>query len=582
LLVVFAARVQRLLDHWDASLQRAHAEVEETRDRKQEREAMLAELTAANRNLHLLNERVNAMRILAEEAHQAKAAFVANISHEFRTPLNMIIGMTDTLTHKPEVYGESIPPGLRQDLEIVRRNARHLADMVNDVLDMSQSETGQLRLRREWGDLGTDLRKAVEVVQPLLDKKQLKLELAITGDLPEVFYDRARIRQVVLNLLSNAARYTDRGGIRLQLAREGDAALVSVHDTGLGIPAEDLEKVFEPFYQAQNVGERSREGSGLGLNICRQIVILHAGHIAVTSKEGEGTTVSFRLPLELPTGAEGTGASRRWLDQDWVYLHRAQWPAVPQVSHRQRVVVCDETGLLKQIYGSERAHTELLYVDNLPAAAGLLRTVPAHALLLNAHPPELLMAQLEQAGQALDLPDLPLVGVSLTPPVPHDFLPGVQQLLTKPVQYAQLAKALHAVATPVRRVLVVDDNVDAAQLFARMIKLVDETIETCVVHNGVEALAQMAVWRPDLVLLDLVMPQMNGQQFLAAKNDDPEICAIPVITVSAEDPVPPGPPSTVVAAALPRGFTQEALLQTACRLAALLLQSPAALDREPG
>lgn len=134
----------------------------------------------------------------------------------------------------------------------------------------------------------------------------------------------------------------------------------------------------------------------------------------------------------------------------------------------------------------------------------------------------------------------------------------------------------------VRRVLVVDDNVDAGQLFARMVSLISEDIDAQIVHNGADALAQMRTRAPDLVLLDLVMPQMDGRQFLRIKNADQALSHIPVVVVSAEDPASKKPASTVLMASLPRGLAHEAVLQTACKLATLLAQSPAALDREPG
>jgi len=505
---------------------------------------------------------------------------VANISHEFRTPLNMIIGMIDILTRKPDVDGETIPVFLREDLEIVRRNASYLADMVNDVLDMSQSETGQLLLRREWGDLGADLRNAVAVVQPLLDKKQLRLNVVVADDLPRIYYDRARIRQVVLNLVSNAARYTDAGEVSVEVSDESDHLLVSVRDTGLGIPADDLERVFEPFYQAGNVRERSREGSGLGLNICKQIVELHEGRIWVESQEGAGTTVTFRLPSEPP--ALASTPALRWLDQDWVYVNRTQWPAVPHLPNRQRMVVCDETGVLQQLYGSERPYVELVHVNDLNKVGSLLAQMPAHALLINAYSPQGLLTQVEAAARSLLGSDLPVVGCAFPPLYQSDNLPGVERILTKPVQYAQLAQVMAGLGRTVRRVLVVDDNVDAGQFFARMVSLISEDIDAQIVHNGADALAQMRTRVPDLVLLDLVMPQMDGRQFLRIKNADQALSHIPVVVVSAEDPASKKPASTVLMASLPRGLAHEAVLQTACKLATLLAQSPAALDREPG
>ncbi|MBI1877654.1 MAG: hypothetical protein HYR94_05390, partial [Chloroflexi bacterium] len=194
--------------------------LEDVRDRKVELQQALDDLAHAYREMDLLNERVTAMRLVAEEAQAAKTAFVAKVSHEFRTPLNMIIGLTDVLMDTPEVYGDSLSPALLEDLKIVHRNCEHLSKMVNDVLDLSQTELGRLTLRREWTYLAQDIDAALTIVRPLLEKKRLTLQVNIPVDLPQVYCDRTRISQVVLNLVSNAARFTDQGGITLSAQQQ--------------------------------------------------------------------------------------------------------------------------------------------------------------------------------------------------------------------------------------------------------------------------------------------------------------------------------------------------------------------------
>ncbi|MBV7337705.1 hypothetical protein KFU94_57640 [Chloroflexi bacterium TSY] len=188
----------------------AQQKLEETRDQKVQLAQMQEDLKVAYQTQEILNERLAMLHQAAEEAHQAKAAFVAKISHEFRTPLNMILGMIDTLREVPEAYGEPIPARLLNVLEIVQRNSDHLAEMINDVLDLSQAESGQLTLHRTWVNLAEDIENALRmVVLPLIEKKGLHLKIEIAADFPQVYCDRTRIRQVVLNLVSNAARYTE-------------------------------------------------------------------------------------------------------------------------------------------------------------------------------------------------------------------------------------------------------------------------------------------------------------------------------------------------------------------------------------
>jgi signal transduction histidine kinase len=209
MMVVIYRPMYQITRWFEEYFEYARQALEESLDRKVELQQTLDDLAHTNRELALLSEKLGVMRRSAEEAREAKAAFVAKISHEFRTPLNMIIGLIDTLTETPEVYGQEIPPLLLKDLEIVYRNSTHLASMINDVLDLSQTETGRLTIHREEADLAEDISSALLVVKPLLEKKKLTLQTVLADDLPKIYYDRTRIRQVVLNLVSNAARYTD-------------------------------------------------------------------------------------------------------------------------------------------------------------------------------------------------------------------------------------------------------------------------------------------------------------------------------------------------------------------------------------
>jgi signal transduction histidine kinase len=198
---------------WE-SLRQARGRMDESLDRKVELAQALEDLGNANRQLALANERSAALRTVAEEAQRSKAAFVARVSHEFRTPLNMIIGLVGIMVENPEMYAEELPPDLWADLEIVYRNCQHLSGMINDVLDLTQAEAGRLVLHKEQVDLGAIVESAIAVVWPMIDKKRLALQVSVPDDLPQVYCDPNRVRQVLLNLLSNAARFTAQGGIR--------------------------------------------------------------------------------------------------------------------------------------------------------------------------------------------------------------------------------------------------------------------------------------------------------------------------------------------------------------------------------
>ena len=278
----------------------AQSNLSELRERKAELERTLEDLAHANRQLALANERVTALRAVAEEAQKAKATFVAKVSHELRTPLNMIIGLVTLMIEAPEIYAVTLSPEMRKDLGIVNRNCEHLSHMVNDVLNLTQMEAGRLVLRRERLDLRKVIEAAVQSTSPLLEKKGLFMRQEIPPDLPLIYCDPTRIQQVVLNLVSNAVRFTDLGGITLRIEEQNQDVIVSVTDTGPGIRPEDRERIFEPFCQGTLGPWQGRGGSGLGLTISKQFIEQHGGRIWLDSEPGKGTTFYFSLPTVEP------------------------------------------------------------------------------------------------------------------------------------------------------------------------------------------------------------------------------------------------------------------------------------------
>ena len=347
----------------------------------------LDDLAHANRQLALLNKRVVALQSIAEEAQEAKTRFVARVSHEFRTPLNMIIGLTDLLAEKPEIYDATLSPRMRDALHIVHRNSQHLSDMVNDVLDLSRLETDHVALHRERVTIQEIVAVAVEAVRPLLENKRLALRIEIAENVPEVYCDRTRIEQVVLNLVSNAVRYTDHGHIRIGVKRQAQFVCVQVSDTGQGIAPGDRERIFDPFSQGTSAIWRDKGGTGLGLSISKKFVELHDGHIWVESEVGEGTTFAFELPISPPidnlaANENGARAGQK-IQEDWIWHERRTRAKLPDSHLRPRIVVCDETGDLYNTIEHFAGEVELVDTRQQAEAIAALEQAPAQAVLLN-------------------------------------------------------------------------------------------------------------------------------------------------------------------------------------------------------
>jgi CheY-like chemotaxis protein len=508
------------------------------------------------------------MRSVAEEAQAAKTAFVAKVSHEFRTPLNMIIGLTDVLMDTPEVYGDSLSSSLLDDLRIVHRNCDHLSKLVNDILDLSQTEVGRLTLRRELTNLAEDIHAALSIVQPLLEKKRLTLQVYMPEELPQVYCDRTRISQVILNLVSNAARFTDQGSITVSAQRQDQSIVISVADTGPGILPEDAQRIFEPFCQGSSNPWRDQKGSGLGLSISKQFVELHGGQMWLESQPGQGSNFFFNLPLTSPLSPSATVA--RWINPNWVWHERTSKAKIPQLPYKQRVLICDDRGELYDGLSHCSDEIEFIRLDNLEQAIREGQAVPAHAVVINAasnHQPEPLIERVR-----VDLPDTPIIMGAFPSRTQPTLEAGAVNYLIKPIMRADLENAIQGLGQPIKCVLIADDDPDLRQLFRRMLLSYDETLKVITASNGEQALAQLRHSRPDLMFIDIGMPGLDGWQTLAQKKQDEAIKDIPAIIISTQDPASRPLASQTLSVTIGPGISVDKFLRCSLELSTLLLE----------
>lgn len=562
---------------WDLC-QHAQSIMDETRDRKVELLRTLESLAHANRTLALANERVSALRILAEDAERAKAEFVARVSHEFRTPLNIIIGMVDLMVENPETYAEELPPDLRDDLQVVQRNCKHLASMINDVLDLSQAEAGRQVIYRERQDLAEIVNSALAIVRPLIEKKRLALEVTVPENLQSVYCDRTRIHQVVLNLVSNAARYTDAGSIKVLVQEQEDRVVVAVSDTGPGVTPEEAKEIFRPFFRGASALLQDRMGSGLGLTISKRFVEQHGGQMRLDSKPGVGSVFSFSLPFTPP--AQPVPRPDQWIREDWIWSERV-FPPTQTATNLQlskpRVVVCDETGSLYHEFVRSSDAIEFVWMQNPLQAVQELKRCPAHALVINTATTGDLWSWLEAFKH--QVPDTPIVVCSVPRPDSWAVETGALGQLTKPVSRAQLQEAIESVGKQIRRVLLVDDDQDVLALWTRSLHVMDNGLDVVTASGGQQALSVMRSTNPDLVLLDMMMPDMNGQQVLLAMRSDELLKDIPVFFVSALDPGSQPLASSFALVTAAWGLPISKLLRCSLSFSAILLKSDGELDR---
>ena len=512
------------------SYQQGRKHVEEARQQRAELQVVQDDLLHSNHELARLTQRLEVLKGEAEEARRVKENFVANISHELRTPLNMIIGFCDMISESPQLYGGRLPPMLMADIAIIRRNSQQLANLVNDVLDLSFVESGRMALSKEPAVLQSIVAEAVEAVRPLYESKGLYLDVQAPERPVPVVCDPARIRGVLLNLLSNAGRFTARGGVRVNMVLQTPEVTVSIADSGPGITASDQTKLFQAFEQLDPSIRRQYGGSGLGLVISRQFVELHGGHMWLESQVGVGTTFFFSLPMVLSSAnlpAE-TGV-RRWFNPYQGYETRSRPWRLPPSAVAARYVVLDQEMRLAPLLRRYLDNAEIVVVGDLRGAIAALEHSPAQALIINQ--PEV------PSDWATDIPlETPLVtcwapGISAAE---HDL--SVVRYLVKPISRQDLLEALEGFGERVHSVLLSDDHPDAQQLFTRMLASSPRKYRVYHAVNGYQALELLRERKPDLLLLDLVMPGLDGFGVLRAKGQDPDIRDIPVIVISATDP----------------------------------------------
>jgi len=502
---------------------------EELQERQGQLARTLKALDGAYQRLEHLNYDLARAREAAEKARLIKQQFVTSVSHELRTPLNVVVALSEMMYLSPERYGAGpLPPECRGDVREIYRSSKHLFRLINDVLDMSQIEAGQMRIDLEPVELCRVVVEALDMIRPLVQEEEIALRAEVPANLPPVLMDRARVQQVLLNLLNNARRFTERGSIIVQATLEAEQIKVTVADTGTGIPPGEHENMFKEFHQVEGSIARGRNGSGLGLAISRRFVEMHGGRIWVESDgvPGHGSQFHFTLPLVVVGSVKLST------------LQGTRKSLMPPVGRGRTLLLLDQDPTIVQMLEQGLEEYQVVPVDDVSEVPKLADELHARALVVNLAQRSQAERYMQELRQSLGQSSLPIILCPLVGKRQLGESLGAMDYLVKPVTRETLTALLGRLGESVRRVLVVDDDPRMVRLLSRMLQMAEREYKVVRAYNGQEGLREMRSQRPDLVLLDLVMPEMDGYDVLAQMREDAELCAIPVVVITAREHTP--------------------------------------------
>jgi len=486
-------------------------------------ESLGAQLAIAIQNARRFREQEQVAARL-REVDKLKTQFLANMSHELRTPLNSIIGFSRVIL---KGIDGPLTELQKADLTSIYNSGQHLLGLINNILDLSKIEAGKMEINQEETEVEPIIKQVMSTAIALVKDKPVKLVSEVPDGLPTVWADATRIRQVILNLVSNACKFTDEGDVTIRASAGKDKVTISVVDSGIGIPADKLNSVFEEFTQVDASTTRKVGGTGLGLPISRHFVEMHKGQIWVESEFGQGSIFSFAIPIY-----QGEQHS----DEDAVVKTEAEIAASEE--NKRVIVAIDPDPNVISLYQRFLQHNgyELIGLHDGEDIVHKIKHHAPIAILLEVQIPDGWTILSELKDNAITK-TIPIVICSTIKDKNRGFHMGAADYLVKPIVEKELLRSLRNVESLERgkiKVLIIDDHVDDVLLFRRILEAQDnyKIIEA---NNGREGLKIVETMRPDLIICDLNMPEMNGFRVVESLRSSEKTKHIPIIIVSAQE-----------------------------------------------
>ncbi len=526
-----SGEIGNLIESFNAMLDTIQSKTSELEQARETAEGAKDQLEEAN---HTLEARVEDRTKLlakavkdAEEASKAKSSFLAKMSHELRTPLNAIIGYSEILR---EDAVDDDDARTADDLDKVLNAARHLLGLINDVLDISKIEAGKMELYLETFDLARTINEVIATASPLVAKKGNILALDCPPDIGSMHADATKLRQMLLNLLSNASKFTEKGTITLKLSRlpDGQSIEFAVIDTGIGMSPEQLTRLFQAFSQADASTTSKYGGTGLGLAISKQFAQMMQGDITVQSAVGTGSTFTIRLPVTVEI------KKPKVVNQDSSRLTRSPFP----IEKRPKILVIDDDKDIRVVISEilDQSGYEVFTAGSGQQGLDLAAQMIPNLIILDIMMPGMdgwtVLTKLQNKPALTDVPVIILSGAS---GVEMAMSLGAAAVLFKPIDAHQLTAEIAAQLAPLPPsfVLLVEDDADSRTLITRLLDGEGWSSRSAI--NGNAALRILKLGTPAMIILDLKMSGMNGFELLEVIGKNPEWKKIPVVVVTSMD-----------------------------------------------